>query len=57
MFRLLITFCKSFAGGGAVATTTVVTFDSKDEAEIVFSNVKQSPNYQVEKLYDGRKVG
>ena len=52
MFRLLITFSKSFAVGAAVATTTLVEFETKAEADKVCQDSNFKVSYSVLKMYE-----
>ena len=51
MYRLLITFSNSYAGGGAVCTTTLVPFDTQEEADEVYTQIDRGLHYSILKLY------
>lgn len=51
MYRLLITYHNSFAGGGAVATTTLVPFESKEEADTVHDQYSLKLSFTILKMY------
>jgi len=50
MYKLLITYANSFTTG-AVATTTLVEFPSRWEAEAAYEQADAKINYSVVKLY------
>jgi hypothetical protein len=52
MFRLLITFSQSFAGGGAVVTSTLVPFNTKEEADEVYYQHRFKASYNILKMYE-----